>query len=82
MAEVEGWVAEEHVVRLLRQLSVYLGYPYGGLDEAALTGALDDTDDEAVDGWFAYPLAGAPTLVVRLARSPGSAVVSVRVQPP
>lgn len=80
MAQVEGWVTEEHVVQLLRHISAYIGYRYDDLDEAALTGALDDTNDEAVDGWFEYPLAGTPTLVIRLAQSPGSAVVSVRVE--
>lgn len=77
---VEGWVAEEHVVRLLQQISAYIGYAYDELDEVALTGALDDTNDERSDGWFEYPLSGTPTLVIRLARSPGSAVVSVRVE--
>ncbi|GHJ15327.1 hypothetical protein [Micromonospora sp. AKA38] len=80
VAHVDGWVAEGHVVRLLRQISAYIGYSYDDLDEAALTGALDETNDEAVDGWFEYPLAGAPMLVVRLAQAPGSAVVSVRVE--
>ncbi|MFI7070824.1 hypothetical protein [Micromonospora sediminicola] len=79
VALVEGWVAEEHVVRLLRQLSAYIGYLCDDLDEAALVGALDDTDDEAADGWFEYPLVGTPPLVVRLARAPGAAVVGVRV---
>jgi len=80
VAQVEGRVTEEHVVQLLRQISAYIGYAYDDLDEAALTGALDDTNDETVDGWFEYPLAGTPTLVIRLAQSPGSAVVSVRVE--
>ena len=80
VAQVEGWVGEDHVVQLLRQISAYVGYSYDDLDEAALTGALDDTNDETVDGWFEYPLAGTPTLVIRLARSPGSAVVSVRAE--
>ncbi|MCZ7423612.1 hypothetical protein O7605_29310 [Verrucosispora sp. WMMA2121] len=80
VAQVEGWVTEEHVVRLLRQISSYVGYAYDDLDEAALTGALDDTNDEAADGWFEYPLAGTPPLVIRLAQPPGSAVVSVRVE--
>ncbi|GIH21594.1 hypothetical protein [Rugosimonospora africana] len=80
VAQVDGWVNEQHVVQLLRQISVYIGYAYDDLDEAALTGALDDTNDEAVDGWFDYPLVGTPTLVIRLAQSPGSAVVSVRVE--
>ncbi|TNH27803.1 hypothetical protein FHG89_16990 [Micromonospora orduensis] len=80
VARVEGWVTEDHVVRLFRQISAYVGYAYDDLDEAALVGALDDTSDEVVDGWFEYPLAGTPTLVVRLALSPGSAVVNVRVE--
>ena len=80
VTRVEGWVTEEHVVRLLRQMSASIGYAYDDLDEAALTGALDDTNDETVDRWFEYPLAGTPTLVVRLAQSPGSAVVSVAVK--
>lgn len=77
---VAGWVSEDHVVRLLRQVSSYIGYAYDDLDEAALTGALDDTDDESPDGWFDYPLEGTPPLLVRLARSAGSTVVSVRFE--
>ena len=80
VALVGGWVREEHVVRLLRQISMYIGYAYDDLDEAALTGALEGTDDEAADGWFDYPLTGTPPLLVLLAQPPGSAVVSVRVQ--
>src|SRR5262249_2806016 len=78
--QVGGWVTEEHVGQLLRQISAYIGYAYDDLDEAALIGALNDTNDQAVDGWFEYPLAGTPMLVIRLAQSPGSAVVSVRVE--
>jgi hypothetical protein len=80
VAKVDGWVAEEHVVQLLRQISVYIGYTYDDLDEAALTGVFDDPNDEEVDDWFDYPLAGTPTLVIRLAQSPGSPVVNVRVE--
>jgi hypothetical protein len=80
VAHVDGWVTEEHVVQLLRQISADIGYAYDDLDEAALTGALDGTNDEAADGWFEYPLAGTPTLVIRLAHPPDSAVVSVRVE--
>jgi hypothetical protein len=80
VAHVGGWVPEDHVVPLLREISAYIGYTYDDLDEAALTGALDDTNDEAVDGWFEYPLAGTPILVIRLAQSPGSAVISIRVE--
>ncbi|MGI5146810.1 hypothetical protein ACQEVC_10560 [Plantactinospora sp. CA-294935] len=76
---VDGWVAQDNVVRLLEEISGYIGYPYDDLDEAALTGALDNTNDESADGWFEYPLEGMPALVVRLAQSQGSAVISVRV---
>lgn len=79
-APVQGWVNEGNVVRLMEQISTYIGYSYDGLDEAALTGVLDETDDESSDGWFEYPLAGNPELTVHLAQSPGSANVSVRVQ--
>lgn len=77
---MQGWVNEGNVVRLMQQISTYIGYPYDDLDEAALTGALDETDDESPDGWFEYPLAGEPELTVHLAQSPGSANVSVRVE--
>ncbi|GAA3924899.1 hypothetical protein [Actinoplanes auranticolor] len=80
LAQVGGWVGEEHLVRLLRQISTYIGYAYDDLDEAALTGALEGTNDEAADGWFDYPLAGTPPLLILLAQPPGSAVVSVRVE--
>ncbi|MBM2623133.1 hypothetical protein JIG36_47305 [Actinoplanes sp. LDG1-06] len=76
---VSGWVHENNVVRLMRLVSHYVDYPYDDLDESALDGALDATDDERDDGWFDYPLEGTPPVTVRLARSPGSAVVSVRV---
>jgi hypothetical protein len=76
---VRGWVNEDNVIRLLEKTSAWIGYAYDDLDEAALTGALDGTNDESVDGWFQYPLEGNPPLTVCLARSPGSAVVSVRL---
>jgi hypothetical protein len=77
---VQGRVAEEDVVQLLKRLSGYICYAYDDHDEGALTGALDHTNDESADAWFRYPLMGIPPLTVHLARSPGSTVVSVRVQ--
>jgi hypothetical protein len=79
-ADVQGWVGEDHVVEVLQRISTYIGYRYDDLDEAALTGALDETDDESADGWFAYPLQGTPPLLVHLAQSRGSAVVMVRIE--
>ncbi|MFC6018144.1 DUF4304 domain-containing protein [Plantactinospora solaniradicis] len=77
---VQGRVAEDNIVQLLRRISGYVGYAYDDLDEAALTGALDDTSDESADAWFRYPLMGMPPLTVQLARSPGGTAVSVRVE--
>ncbi|BEL06441.1 hypothetical protein Q0Z83_046320 [Actinoplanes sichuanensis] len=79
---VAGWVFEDNVVRLMRQVSTYIGYSYDDHDEAALTGALDETDDESPDRWFEYPLSGEPELTMHLAQSSGGAVVSVRVEGP
>ncbi|WP_127507032.1 hypothetical protein [Actinoplanes solisilvae] len=80
MQSIDGWVSEDNVVRFLEYVSRYVGYDYGELDEVALTGAVDHTDDESVDGWFSYPLEGVPPLTVSLARTVGGSVVSVRVQ--
>ena len=77
---VQGRVAEDNVVQMLKRISGYIGYAYDDLDEAALTGALDDTNDESADAWFRYPLMGMPPLLVHLAQSPGSAVVSVHIE--
>ena len=77
---VSGWITEDNVVQLMKRISGYIAYAYDDLDEVALTGALDDTNDESADAWFRYPLIGMPPLTVYLARSLGSAVVSVRVE--
>lgn len=77
---IEGWVFEGNVVQFLEHVSRYTGYEYDELDEVALTGALDGTDDESSDGWFSYPLAGTPALVVHLAQAVGGSVVSVRLE--
>lgn len=77
---IEGWVFEDNVVRFLEHVSRYIGYDYGELDEVALTGALEITDDEVTEGWFRYPLDGVPSLTVSLARAVGGSEVSVRMQ--
>jgi hypothetical protein len=55
VALIEDWVFEDNVVRFLEHVSSYIGYAYDVLDETALTGALEDTDDESKDRWFSYP---------------------------
>lgn len=77
---VDGWVSEENVVQLLEHVSRYIEYDYGELDEVALTGALELTDDEVADGWFSYPLVGTPLLTISLARAVGGSDVSVRLE--
>ena len=74
-----GLILEDNVLRLFNWVSGFIGYAYDYLDEQALIGALDETDDEA-DSWFEYPLLGSPAVVVRVARSSGSAVVMTQVQ--
>jgi hypothetical protein len=77
---VAGQVGEDRVVALFQYISRCIGYRYDDLDEAALTGALDDADPESADSWFTYPLHGAPPLLVHLAQSTGSTTVNVRVE--
>jgi hypothetical protein len=77
---IEGWVFEDDARQFLEHVSRYIGYRYDDLDEAALTGALERTDDESTDGWFSYPLPGTPSLTVSLAKAVGGNEVSVRVQ--
>ncbi|MET7400147.1 hypothetical protein ABZS66_42345 [Dactylosporangium sp. NPDC005572] len=81
MSTIDGWVFEDNLVPFLEHVSRYIGYAYDHLDEAALTGALDDTDDDDdPDRWFSYPLSGTPSLLVSLARSDGGSVVSIQVK--
>ena len=79
MTIVAGWIFEENVVRFLEYLSRYVGYSYDTADEDALSGALDQTDDESDTAWFQYPLQGTPPVMVSLARAVGGSVVSVRI---
>jgi hypothetical protein len=61
----------------LEHVSRYIGYDYGELDEVALIGALEPTDDEAPEGWFDYSPAGTPPLTVSLAQAVDGSIVSV-----
>ena len=79
MTVVAGWMHEENVVRFLDHLSHCIGYQYDAVDQDALVGALDDTDDESLSAWYQYPLQGTPPVAVSLARAVGGGTVSVRV---
>ena len=80
ITEIEGQVAGEHAVRLCQQVSACINDRYDELDEVALVGALEDTDDRTPDAWFEYPLQGTPSLTIRLAQSPDGSRVSVRIE--
>ncbi|GHJ44024.1 hypothetical protein Cs7R123_13660 [Catellatospora sp. TT07R-123] len=77
---VADWIHEGGEARLLEHLSGFIGYGFDHLDEQALVGALDDTDEAADDRWFEYPLVGTPQLTVRMARLVGGTGVSVSVR--
>ena len=79
MASINDWIYENNLVKFMAQLSHYIGYRYDDHDEAALIGALEQTDHESTTAWFSYPLTGRPHLTVSLARAVGGSVVSVRV---
>jgi len=78
--EVAGWIEEDNLVLALERLSGFVGYRFDDLDETALVGALENTDDETDDRWFEYPLQGSPALTVRIARAVGSGDVIVVVR--
>jgi hypothetical protein len=79
VATVKGWVFERSVRALFEQVSHYIGYQFDAADWTAVQGALPSTDDEDADGWYEYPLVGAPPLALKLARSVGTDVVMVDV---
>ncbi|WP_327004724.1 hypothetical protein OHA72_58495 [Dactylosporangium sp. NBC_01737] len=73
IGHVAGRIAGDRVAWLLRQVSRHIGYTYDDLDEAALTGALDDPGAS-----FEYPLAGTPPLTARLTRPQSRDTIDVR----
>lgn len=72
MAEVGGWIWERDLRSFLELLSQYAGYAFDAADRETVALAVEGTDDERADGWYAYPLAGEHREVeVRLARAVG-----------
>jgi hypothetical protein len=65
---------------LLGLLSHYTGYAFDETDWTTVEASVQDTDDEAPDGWYSYPLVGTrATLEVALAQAVGGEEVSVSV---
>ncbi|WP_405453334.1 hypothetical protein [Streptomyces erythrochromogenes] len=83
MAEVGGWIWERNLRSFLELLSHYVGHDFDATDWETVALAIEETDDEQADGWYAYPLVGeARQVEVRLARCAGGDEVSVTVHGP
>ncbi|WP_439678320.1 hypothetical protein [Embleya sp. MST-111070] len=77
---VGGWIWGRNLRAFLELLSHYVGYAFDGRDWETVEVGVEDTDDEASDRWYTYPLVGANgTLVVALAHAVGGEETSVRV---
>ena len=76
---VSGWVWPSNVRQLFTWLSLYVGYAFDESDWQAIETALPDTDNEAENGWYNYPIAGVPPLRVSVARSGDADPVMVNV---
>jgi len=63
-------------------LSMFIGYEFDDSDWLAIEMALPQTDTDAADGFYEYPLVGGSQLVVRLARNVGADPVNVTVTGP
>lgn len=76
---VSGWVRSVNVQHLFRWLSLYVGYGFDETDWQAIAAARPDTDNDTEQGWYEYPVAGSPPLVVAVAQSIGADPVMVSV---
>ncbi|GAA3388500.1 hypothetical protein [Streptomyces roseoviridis] len=77
---IDGWIWSRNLRAFLELLSLYAGYEFDATDWRTIETAVQDTDDENPDLWYAYPLVGVnATLEVSLARAIGGEEMSVRV---
>ena len=77
---ITGWIWGRNLRALLELLSRYSGYAFDETDWETIATGVQDTDDEAPDGWYSYPLAGTSgTLEVFLAQAVGGEEVSVSI---
>ena len=79
---VDGWVWPSTVHTMMVFLSSFIDYGFGYSDWDAVRFGLEGTDADRTDGYYEYPLVGAPVLTVRLARNVGADPVSVSVTGP
>ncbi|MFE2970687.1 hypothetical protein ACFXKC_45180 [Streptomyces sp. NPDC059340] len=77
---IAGWIWGRNLRAFLELLSRYAGYALDETDWETIEAGVQDTDDEAPDSWYSYPLVGTnATLKVALARAVGGQEVSVSV---
>ncbi|MFD3456037.1 hypothetical protein ACFWVC_28140 [Streptomyces sp. NPDC058691] len=77
---VEGWIWNENVQSFLALLGRYASYDFDGTDWQVVELGPEATDEEHLDRWYSYPLAGSDHhLEVHLAKAVGGDEVSVRV---
>jgi hypothetical protein len=77
---IAGWIWGRNLRAFFQLLSRYAGYASDETDWETIEAGVQDTDDEAPDSWYSYPLVGTnASLKVTLAQSVGGQEVSVSV---
>ncbi len=75
---MNNWVLDKNALPLLMVIAHLVNYELDHWDHDALEHGLEATDAEA-EQWLHYPIGRAPTVDVRLARDPGTAVIHVSI---
>ncbi|MGW5742031.1 hypothetical protein [Amycolatopsis sp. NPDC003861] len=66
------------MTKVVEYIAALVGYSWDELDDSALEAGIPKTDaDLPPDTWFAYPVAGAPDLTLRIARDHGAGKLSM-----
>ncbi|MFG3208509.1 hypothetical protein [Streptomyces tendae] len=77
---IDGWIWSGNLRLFLEVLSHFAGYDFDATDWRTIEAAVQDTDDDNPDLWYAYPLVGVnATLEMSLARAVGGEEMSVRI---
>ncbi|KRD23471.1 MULTISPECIES: hypothetical protein [unclassified Streptomyces] len=77
---IDGWIWGRNLRAFLEVLSLFAGYEFDDTDWRTIQAAVQDTDDENSNLWYAYPLVGVnATLEVSLARAVGGEEMAIRV---
>ncbi|MGW6014300.1 hypothetical protein [Streptomyces sp. NPDC055210] len=77
---IAGWIWGRNLRAFLELLSSYAGYAFDEADWETIDAAVQDTDDEAPDSWYSYPLVGTnATFEVALAQAVGGQEMSISI---